>query len=312
MNILFAGTADFAVPSLQALHQSEHHVLAVWTQPDRQAGRGQHIKMNSVKRYALDHQLPIYQPETLTASKTVDIMSVYQPDVLVVAAYGLLLPTKILQLPIYGGLNVHASLLPRWRGASPVQQALLANDLYTGISIMQMVQALDAGPIWRQSIVPINTNMTALDLTEQLAHVGAEALLNTLVDLKSNRQPVPQTEAFATYAPKIKKIDAQLDWTQPAYKLAQIVKAYQPWPVAFTQLQHQRLRIAQAVALDSSVDAPPGTILNLSAAGLEVATGAGILKLLQCQLPGTKWLTIDAICRGYRSLFNVGQCFQSV
>lgn len=312
MNILFAGTANFAVPSLHALHQSGHSVLAVWTQPDRRAGRGQNIAISPVKQYALEHGIPLYQPVTLKEPSAVEAMLSYQPDVLVVAAYGLLLPSAVLQIPKFGCLNVHASLLPRWRGASPVQHAILANDLYTGISIMQVVLKLDAGAIWRQGIVSIRSEMTAVDLTAQLANLGAKLLLRTLRDLGTGRQPVPQLEAFATYAPKIKKTDAQLDWSKPAYQLANAIKAYQPWPVAFTQLQGQSIRIWQAVALDSAVCAQPGTILTITPQGVEVATGTGTLKLLQCQLPGTKLLTAKALYSGYRTLFKVGYCFQAV
>jgi len=293
LKIIFAGTPIFAASSLQALLNSEHEVLAVYTQPDRPAGRGRKLTASPVKTLALEHDLPVLQPESLRDEQTQQALADWQADVLVVVAYGLILPKPVLVAPRLGCINVHASLLPRWRGAAPIQRAILAGDEQTGVTIMQMDVGLDTGDMLHKVVCFIENTDTAETLHNKLATLGATALCDTL-ELLSNGTAVPekQNDADANYAEKLQKAEAQIDWTQSAQVLARTVHAFNPWPVAFTRVNDKNLRIWLAQAMDAASDATPGTVLTESREGIDVATGDGVLRIHQLQLPGGK--TLDA------------------
>ena len=299
--LIFAGTPDFAVPSLQALLAAEGVLVAVYTQPDRPAGRGRQPRPSPVKIQAQAASVPIYQPSSLRDPATQAEMVALAPDLLVVAAYGLILPPAVLAIPRLGCVNVHASLLPRWRGAAPIQRALLAGDAETGICIMRMEAGLDTGPVYARATCPIPRGTTGGELHDQLAVLGAETLRATLPALLAAiAVPVPQDDARATYAPKLEKAEAVLDWTRPALELERQVLAFNPYPVAQTYLDGQTLRVWRARAEQESSAAPPGTVLREGPAGIVVATGVGVLCLTEVQLPGGRPLPVAAFLAARR------------
>ena len=299
--LIFAGTPDFAVPSLQALLAAEGVLVAVYTQPDRPAGRGRQPRPSPVKIQAQAASVPIYQPSSLRDPATQAEMVALAPDLLVVAAYGLILPPAVLAIPRLGCVNVHASLLPRWRGAAPIQRALLAGDAETGICIMRMEAGLDTGPVYARATCPIPRGTTGGELHDQLAVLGAETLRATLPALLAAiAVPVPQDDARATYAPKLEKAEAVLDWTRPALELERQVLAFNPYPVAQTYLDGQTLRVWRARAEQESSAAPPGTVLCEGPAGIVVATGVGVLCLTEVQLPGGRPLPVAAFLAARR------------
>ncbi len=296
--LIFAGTPDFAVPSLAALLEGPWDVVAVLTQPDRPAGRGRRPQASPVKRAAEAACVPILQPETLRDAQVLDRLRALAPDAFIVAAYGLLLPQAALDLPPHGCVNVHASLLPRWRGAAPIQRALLAGDARTGISLMRMVRALDAGPVYSRHALDITPADTGGTLHDRLAALGGDALRERLpAILAGGLSPDPQDEAGVTYAPKLDKAEARIDWRDPAAAIARQVRAFNPWPVAETSLDDVRIRIWRARALAMAHDAPPGTVLDAPAA-LRVATGDGVLEIDELQWPGRRPLAAAAFVQG--------------
>ncbi len=305
LNIIFAGTPAIALPTLEVLLASQHTVTAVYTQPDRPAGRGRDLAASPVKQFALQHHWPVFQPQTLRDPATQDQLVALKPDVLVVLAYGLILPTRVLQIPRYGCLNIHVSLLPRWRGAAPIQRAILAGDKKTGVSIIQMDEGLDTGPVFLQRECPISITDTSQTLHDRLAKLGAEALLEVLDQLDDpNFKPHPQDETHVCYASKLTKSEGKMNFTSSADSLARQVRAFNPWPMAY--FEHDTpIRVWEALALEHR-DASPGTIVGISKTGLDVATGHGVLRMLKIQLSGGRPLPIGDIINGKPDLFKVG------
>ncbi len=289
LRIVYAGTPDFAVPALQALIESGHAPVAVYTQPDRPAGRGRKLRPGPVKQVAEAAGLPVVQPESLKSPEAQAALAAWRPDILIVAAYGLILPRAVLAIPPLGGLNIHASLLPRWRGAAPIHRAILAGDSETGVCLMQMAPGLDTGPVHACRGVTITPETTTGSLHDVLAREGAELLVEQLPAIAAGESaPLPQDDAQATYARKLEKQEAWMDWSQPAVALDRQVRAFNPWPVAQTGWQGQVVRVFNATPLAEPADAAPGTIRNTGVDGVDVATGDGILRLQTVQLPGRR------------------------
>jgi methionyl-tRNA formyltransferase len=310
LNIIFAGTPAFSAVILQALLQSEHHIEAVYTQPDRPAGRGRKLTASQVKILALENQLPIYQPITLRDSAEQKKLADLAADVMVVVAYGLLLPQAVLNLPRLGCINIHASLLPRWRGAAPIQRAILAGDTMTGITIMQMEAGLDTGPILQVEKCAINSQDTSATLHARLAEIGAAAILKTLGEIASGKViSIPQDNAKATYAHKIKKEETQLDWHLSAAELDCKIRAFNPWPVATLHCANEAVRIWEASVFEADTENyVPGTIVSVDAnAGICVATGLHFLQIKKLQFAGGRILTASEVLNARQEKFLVGK-----
>jgi len=285
--VVYAGTPEFAVPGLEAIAGAGHQLLAVYTQPDRPAGRGRVLSESPVKRRARELGLALHQPATLKDAAATATLAALAPDVIVVAAYGLLLPPAILAIPRLGCVNIHASLLPRWRGAAPVQRALIAGDTETGISIMRMEAGLDTGAVYISERLAIEPGETAASLTMRLATLGARLIVAALADLEAGRAAaIPQATAGITYAAKLTKHEARLDWSRPAEELERRVRAYLPWPVAETTFRGTQLKVHAAELGPLTSGAAPGTIVSADARGVVVATGAGQLRLTRVQSAG--------------------------
>ena len=297
LRVAFAGTPEFAVPPLAALAASGHQIVGVLTQPDRPAGRGRELRASPVKQFALGHALPVDQPATLRTPEGRASLAGWQADVLVVVAYGLILPQAALDLPRLGCLNIHASLLPRWRGAAPIQRAILAGDPQTGVAIMRMEAGLDTGPVLLERRTAIRADDTSGSLQERLAQEGAAALLEALAQLEAGTAvATPQATDGVTYAHKIDKSEARIDWQSSAAQIDRQVRAFQPWPVAETAMRGEIVRVhraAVAVGADASAarGASPGKVVTLAAQGLVVACGDGALALQALQRPGRKPVT---------------------
>lgn len=293
LKVIFAGTPDFAVPALQALIDSDHEVVAVYTQPDRHAGRGQHLVESPVKQLAKQHHITVCQPKTLRDDDAQKELSQWQADIMVVAAYGLILPQVVLDAPRLGCINIHGSLLPRWRGAAPIQRAILAGDQETGITMMQMDKGLDTGEMICSETCAINEDDTAQSLHDKLAPLGAKLMLDALTQLENGTATLSkQNNDDATYADKITKAEGRIDWQQSALKIAHHVRAFNPWPVAFTQFNDHVIRVWKSEVVDAGLNAAPGAVVDASHDGIDVATGEGVLRLLVLQAPGGKALPI--------------------
>jgi methionyl-tRNA formyltransferase len=299
----FAGTPEFAVPALDAL-QKAHRICAVFTQPDRPAGRGQPLHASPVKVRATLHGLSVHQPSSFKSPEALEILRALRLDALVVVAYGLILTPAALECPRLGCINIHASLLPRWRGAAPIQRALLAGDAMTGVTIMRMDAGLDTGPMLATRDIDIGARDTAKILRDRLALLGAELILDTLDGLNLGDVPeVPQPSDGVTYAEKIQKTEALIDWQQDAVHIGRRVRAFNPWPIAETRLNGAQLRLWDAEVLASKLApnaAPPGTVLAATHDGIDVACGRGILRILRLQLAGRKPLVPREFLRGRR------------
>lgn len=303
MRIVFAGTPEFAVPSLRAAANATD-VVAVYTQPDRPAGRGRALSASPVKLEALKRGIQVLQPETLKLDVSRDALRALEPDLVVVVAYGLLLPQAILDIPQYGCWNVHSSLLPRWRGAAPVQRAIEAGDTETGVCLMQMEKGLDTGPVILRKALPIAPDMTGGQLHDALSILGAQVLADglKLLRLGVRPQPVPQPADGVTYARKLEKSETRLDWALPAQALADKVRAFNPWPVADALLAGERVRIHAAVALPLEHGREPGALLQAGREGIDIACGEGALRIRTLQREGGKVITAADYLNARRDL----------
>lgn len=301
MRIIFAGTPQFAVPSLRMLLAAKHEICAVYTQPDRPAGRGRKLQPSPVKELALSAGIPVCQPLSLKPEAELQQLTDLKPDLMVVVAYGMILPQAVLDIPKYGCINVHGSLLPRWRGAAPIQRALMAGDEKTGVTIMRIILKLDAGDMLHKEEYNIADTDTAGDLYDKLATLGAKGLEKVLAQLESGQiHAEKQDETLVTYAEKLSKEEAELDWHLPAKQLELMVRGLNPWPVAQTQFEGNVLRIWQAKAITADLSANPGTVISNGKA-MDVATGNGLLRLLEVQLPGGKRLPIQAFLSSHQT-----------
>ncbi|MFP4606743.1 MAG: methionyl-tRNA formyltransferase [Thiohalospira sp.] len=308
MRILFAGTPDFAVAALDALLESDHEVVAVYTQPDRPAGRGRRTTPPPVKVRAQEAGLPVHQPEDLRDPAEQQRLAGLGADLGVVVAYGLLLPRAVLDLLPLGWVNLHASRLPRWRGAAPIQRALLAGDRETGVDLMQMSPGLDTGPVLAETVVPIGPRETGGELHDRLAAAGAELLRTHLDDLAAGRlEATPQPEEGATYAARIDPAEATLDWDRPAAELDRLVRAFHPWPTArTTAADGSALKVHAAEPRDEAAAAEPGTVLAATPEGVDVATGEGVLRLTRLQAAGGRPMAAGDFLNGRRELVAPG------
>jgi methionyl-tRNA formyltransferase len=304
MRVIFLGTPEFAVPSLQALIQSPHEVCAVFTQPDRPAGRGQKPQPPPVKSFAIGAGIAVFQPEKIRVLENRPVLESYQPDFIVVVAYGQILPAWLLELPRLGCVNVHGSLLPRYRGAAPIAWAIINGDTITGITTMLMDEHLDTGPMLLTQEVPIAGSMTSGQLTDKMAQVGAELLIPTLAGLQNGSvKPVAQDDALATLAPRITKDMARISWDRDARGIHNLIRGLNPWPLAFSECLGNRIQIIQSLPPDNApaISGQPGTYLGVTGKGLRVACGAGsVLEILELQPAGKKRVTGRDFANGAR------------
>ncbi|MFM1892084.1 MAG: methionyl-tRNA formyltransferase [Pseudomonadota bacterium] len=288
LRIIFAGTPEFSVPPLKALLTSPHRVVAAYTQPDRPAGRGRKLTPSPVKEAAMAAGVPVYQPTDFRHEADLGQLEALHADLMVVVAYGLLLPPRVLAAPRLGCVNIHASILPRWRGAAPIQRALLAGDTETGVTIMQMEKGLDTGPVYLVRRLPIAPEDTGGSLHDKLSVLGAEALMAALPGIADGSAlPEPQDPGRASYARKLDKAEARVDWTRPAQEIARQVRAFNPWPVAHTLYEDANLRLWAAEAVPG-LGGSPGMVMAAGRAGIDIATGEGLLRVTRLQMPGKR------------------------
>jgi methionyl-tRNA formyltransferase len=312
LRIIFAGTPDFAAQHLQALLDGPHQVVAVYSQPDRPAGRGRKLTPSPVKALALEHAIEVQQPISLKPEAAQKMLASYQADVMVVVAYGLILPQVVLDTPRLGCINVHGSLLPRWRGAAPIQRAILAGDQQSGVTVMQMEAGLDTGPMLLKVDTPITINDTSASLYTKLALLGCNSLTEALDGLKSSTLTAQVQDASkANYADKLTKAEGAIDWHQSAQQISLQVRGLNPWPVAYSDWQEHRLRIWMAHAIDGQSNQAAGTLVSLDKSGLEVVCGNGHLKITQLQWPSGKALNQSELMN-LKQKMTLGDAFTSL
>ena len=311
LRIIFAGTPDFAARHLDALLSSQHQIVGVFTQPDRPAGRGNKLTPSPVKVLAEQHNLPVFQPVSLRPEDNQKLVSDLNADVRVVVAYGLILPKAVLDMPRLGCINVHGSLLPRWRGAAPIQRALWAGDAETGVTIMQMDVGLDTGDMLHKVSCPITAQDTSATLYDKLAEMGPQGLLATLAELANGTAtPEKQDEALVTYAEKLSKEEARLNWTLSAAQLERCVRAFNPWPVSFFMIDGQPVKVWQSQAIAAEQNQAPGTIISADKHGIAVATAEGALLMTQLQPSGKKSMSAQDLLNSRREWFIPGNCLE--
>ncbi|MGE6195063.1 methionyl-tRNA formyltransferase [Aeromonas media] len=307
LKLIFAGTPDFAARHLAALLSSDHEVVAVYTQPDKPAGRGQKLTASPVKELALAHSLPVYQPASLRNEAAQAELAALGADLMVVVAYGLILPKAVLDTPRLGCLNVHGSLLPRWRGAAPIQRAIWAGDAETGVTIMQMDVGLDTGAMIRKVSCPIASDETSASLYDKLAELGPQALVDTLNAMAAGDTAAEaQDDALANYAQKLSKEEARIDWSMEAVAIERCIRAFNPWPISWFEVAEQTIKVWQAEVIDSDHGQSAGTLLKADKQGIDVATGKGVLRLLTLQPPGKKAMSVPDLLNSRRDWFEPG------
>lgn len=307
LRIIFAGTPDFAARHLNALLSSGHNVVGVFTQPDRPAGRGKKLMPGPVKALAEEHGLPVFQPASLRPEENQQLVADLNADVMVVVAYGLILPKAVLDMPRLGCINVHGSLLPRWRGAAPIQRSLWAGDAETGVTIMKMDVGLDTGDMLYKLSCPITPEDTSATLYDKLAELGPQGLIKTLEQLaEGTAKPEVQDEALVTYAEKLSKDEALLDWALPAAQLERCIRAFNPWPMSWMTIDDQPVKVWKASVIESHVQAAPGTIVEANKQGIQVATAEGILNLESLQPAGKKAMSVQDLLNSRREWFIPG------
>ncbi|MEI9752237.1 methionyl-tRNA formyltransferase [Moellerella wisconsensis] len=308
LNIIFAGTPDFAARHLAALLKTHHNVVGVLTRQDKPAGRGKKLTPSPVKLLAEENAIPVFQPTSLRNDESQQWVADQNPDIMIVVAYGMILPEAILNLPRLGCLNVHGSLLPRWRGAAPIQRSIWAGDAQTGVTIMQMDIGLDTGDMLHKAILPISAQDTSASLYEKLAEIGPNALIETL-NLITSGQAIPekQDDKFANYAEKLSKDEARIDWALPAEQIERCIRAFNPWPISYFEVDEQLIKVWQAEVINEPHNQPVGTILRADKKGICIATGDGQLNILQLQPPGKKPMHAQDLLNSRRGSFIPGQ-----
>lgn len=308
MRIIFAGSPEFALPCLRVLVESQHDIVGVYTQPDRPSGRGRKLTACPVAAEARATGLPVFQPESLRHPDAQNTLAALEPDLMIVIAYGQILPRRVLDTPRLGCVNVHASLLPRWRGAAPIQRAILAGDQETGVTLMKMDEGLDTGDVLRESTCPIHPDDTAGDLHDRLAAMGAELLRRSLAGLMEQTIPaIPQSQNDICYAHKLSKQEARIDWQHSAAMISRAIRAYNPWPVAHTQLDDQTLRLWLAQPCGGSYEVAPGTLIESAEGELLIVCGSNAIRVLSLQWPGGRRLDQAESLQSIRSRNLVGR-----
>lgn len=308
LKIIFAGTPDFAAKHLAALLETQHQIVGVLTRHDKPAGRGKKLTPSPVKVLAQEHDIPVFQPVSLRDAENQQWLKDRNADLMIVVAYGLILPQAVLDIPRLGCLNVHGSLLPRWRGAAPIQRSIWAGDAETGVTIMQMDAGLDTGDMLYKAVCPITADDTSATLYEKLAVTGPKALIHT-VDMLSSGQCTPekQDDTLANYAEKLSKEEARIDWQQDAAHIERCIRAFNPWPMSYFMAQEQLIKVWQAEVIDDSQGKQPGTIISADKNGICIATGNGILNITQLQPPGKKAMSAQDILNSRREWFTPEQ-----
>lgn len=307
LKIVFAGTPDFAARHLAALLSSEHDVIAVYTNPDRPAGRGKKLTASAVKNLAVEHNIPVYQPENFKSDEAKQELADLNADIMIVVAYGMLLPKAVLDTPTLGCINVHGSILPRWRGAAPIQRSIWAGDKEAGVTIMQMDVGLDTGDMLKIATLPIEATDTSASMYEKLAELGPQALVECLTDIANGKAiPVKQDDELANYAKKLSKEEARINWSDDATHIERCVRAFNPWPISHFEALENNIKVWQSRVDEQPTDKPAGTILQADKTGIYVATGNGVLVLEQLQVPGKKAMAVQDILNSRANWFEVG------